>query len=499
MMFRMLIVEDEIFSQQALKCSVESLYPQTFEILLSDNGLDALNICQHQDPDLVLVDLNIPGISGLSLIRTLNDYHFNGKIVIITAYNRSKYIREALSLGVVNYLLKPVDFSELKETLEKCVGMLQEKREEKKAKESSLFSYAQSYLIRDILNGSAPQKILSEVYGFGKEGELRTGMLCWYPVPKANAELKARFIGQVTELFSADFSMIYAEIQNCIILFLHAAAELERTQVSVMLWVYLDILRKYYPQGALILGEFCDTYDTLYQSTARCLFRLENETDVFMNENLSASKIWAEDDRIRLRQKFVQRLGEKQTDQLVQYLRRKYEQTDTPWAWISLLLEAVVCCDPSADLRELLTIFRSQNRFALLAGWLEKFYCGQQKRVSDGSLPKSEQAILYIQQNYSRQITQEEVAREFGLTPTYFSSIFKKETGETFPQFLSSYRIKQAVKMIAQGEYRVNCIAESCGFYNKKYFLEIFKKQLGCPFTQYVLEQKEKEEKGEKP
>lgn len=493
-MYQILIVEDELFSMQALQCSIETIYPEEFQILISDNGLDALNLCQCQKPDIILVDLNIPGISGLSLIQTLNDYHFAGKVVIITAHDRSKYIREALSLGVVSYLLKPVSLAQLQDAVDKCLCLLQEQEASKKNPLDSLFSYAQNYLIRDILNCHAPQKILEDVYGWKTDGNLSVGMLYWRPESKTTSQMREAYLQYMTSLFGNYFLMLSAVIENHIVIFLHTAKSVESAQVPLILSVCMSMIRRKFFNGSFILTEFVQTYSELYGAVKKGLFLAEHTEHIFLNQNPHPAKVWSLDDRLRLRQKFVQRLSQKQTSQLVQYLKRKLESGDNFFAWTALFLEALELCDATADLYEILTIFQSKNWTVLLENWLESFYSSGDTDHFPDQTSQSERAVSMIEQCFASDLSQEKVATQLGLTPTYFSSLFKKETGKSFPHYLAEFRIQHAVRLISEGERNINQIAKLCGFQNKKYFLEMFKKYSGYPITQFIQNTDERTE-----
>lgn len=482
-MYRLLIVEDELFSRQALQCSVEFLYPDQFEIFSTDNGLDALNCCQQNKPDIVLVDLNIPGISGLNLIHTLRDYLFSGKIIIITAHDRSKYIREALSLGVVSYLLKPLDPDELKQSIDKCLNQLCESREPKRDDcFDSLFSYAQSYLIRDILNSRAPQKLLSDVYGWACDGSLNVSLLVWFPGQKPAPVLSNHYLKQTMGCLGKYFSLMSATIHGYVITFLKTAQTFAPLQLETVLYACLQSLHETFPDCSLILSEFVMTYKELYQTVSETLFLAEHAPGTFLNRNQQPTQIWPADTRFRLRQKFVQRLEEKQTIQLTQYLKRKFDSSEESWAWAALFMEALKQYSPSADLCHVLTIFQSQTRFLLLENYLDAIYAD----ASAKQLSKTERAIRLMEEGFSREITQEDIASQLGLTPTYFSSLFKKETGRSFPQYLAEVRVKYAIQLILSGERDIGKIAADCGCQNKKYFLEIFKKYSGYSFTQFL-------------
>jgi DNA-binding NarL/FixJ family response regulator len=82
-------------------------YEPEFEIVgFATNGRDALRLCAEVEPDMVLVDLRLPGESGLDIIRSLRASHFRGKCVVLTSSSLKHEVREALEMGVDGYVLK---------------------------------------------------------------------------------------------------------------------------------------------------------------------------------------------------------------------------------------------------------------------------------------------------------------------------------------------------------------------------------------------------------
>lgn len=486
-MYQILIVEDELFSRQAFVCSIKSLYPDQFKILETDNGLDALELCQKNAPDILLVDLNIPGISGLSLIQTLNDYHFNGEIIIITAHNRSKYIREAVSLGVSDYLLKPVALPVLKQAVDKCIHKISQKQTADNAEFEYLFSYTQGYLIHDILSNNAPEKILNRIYGWPENGQLCAVFLNWHPGKQVSDEDKRNFLQLIIQLFGKEFHILSAVIQGNVLLFLQAKSPMSTSRAEITCFVHFQTIHHHFSNGSLMMSSPVNTYESLYKISRDYLFLAERVSGSYVSSISPCKNVWSANDRTRLRQKFVQRLQEKQVTQLIQYLKKKFETETDSWCWVAIFMEALSACNASVNLEAVLKIFQCQNPALLLEPYLNRFYS---ETDLTSKMPqfsnKSEQAIFYIQKHFQEDLSQESLAIQLGLTPTYFSNIFKTETGKSFPGYLAECRIHHAVSLILSGQEDISVLTESCGFHNKKYFLETFKKYQGISFTSFL-------------
>lgn len=89
-------------------------------------------------------------------------------------------------------------------------------------------------------------------------------------------------------------------------------------------------------------------------------------------------------------------------------------------------------------------------------------------------------AIRYIEQNYARPITLNEVANLVYLNPEYFSRHFKKETGTNFNNYVNTVRLKQALELVSHTDKKLSEIAELCGFQSFSYFSKRFKEMFGC-------------------
>lgn len=119
-MYKILIVEDEKLLRDGLKRIIDY---DRFQISLcgeATNGRDALKLIKDEEPNLVLLDLNIPLVSGLEVLRrTKNKYDYEA--IIITGYADFDYAQQAISYGVSDYLLKPIEQEALNTALSKAI------------------------------------------------------------------------------------------------------------------------------------------------------------------------------------------------------------------------------------------------------------------------------------------------------------------------------------------------------------------------------------------
>ena len=109
MSLRVVVVEDETLTRIDL---IEILKENGYDVVgEATDGIEAVEICKKLQPDIVLLDIKIPYISGLKVANILKENNFKGCIIILTAYNIVEYIQEASNTIVMGYILKPIDES----------------------------------------------------------------------------------------------------------------------------------------------------------------------------------------------------------------------------------------------------------------------------------------------------------------------------------------------------------------------------------------------------
>ncbi|MCL6602060.1 MAG: response regulator [Paenibacillus sp.] len=128
-----LIVDDEPRTRQGIKQTLEVWAAGNYRIETANNGVEALERLQHETIHLLITDVRMPEVTGLDLIRSLHGNARRPQIVVISGYAEFQYVQQALQLGAVNYLLKPLDKKELLEVVEEAL-----KREEEQQRHVKL-------------------------------------------------------------------------------------------------------------------------------------------------------------------------------------------------------------------------------------------------------------------------------------------------------------------------------------------------------------------------
>ncbi|MEY2193713.1 response regulator [Neobacillus sp. BF23-41] len=118
-----LLVDDERWVRTALKWTINKLKLPLQVVHECENGLEALDWIKHNDADLVLTDIRMPIMDGLSLVKELSQLKKKQDVIVISVHDEFQFVQHAIRTGVTDYLLKPVEETELKDCLEKWLEM----------------------------------------------------------------------------------------------------------------------------------------------------------------------------------------------------------------------------------------------------------------------------------------------------------------------------------------------------------------------------------------
>ncbi|MEN1784921.1 MAG: LytTR family DNA-binding domain-containing protein [Bacteroidota bacterium] len=162
---KILIVDDELSARKLLKNMLSTLFSETHQLVLyeAENLLTAIQVIHEKSPNIVLLDIEMPEHSGLEILDFLENTPINFQLIFTTAYN--DYALEAFKLNATDYLLKPIDITELEKAVQKArttsTGILEQKLEELK---QTFLELKTTKIVLDVPNGFlfvAPNDIIA--------------------------------------------------------------------------------------------------------------------------------------------------------------------------------------------------------------------------------------------------------------------------------------------------------------------------------------------------
>lgn len=165
-MYRILIADDEAIERRALQRVIRTEYSENIEMMEAVNGIDALDKFKTFKPDIIFCDIKMPGKSGLEVIREIKESNPEQIAVFLSAYDYFDYAREAVSLGVKEYLIKPVSDSQVISLVQKCMQILdnKKKREQELSEQAKKLAILDAYFKNTFNTSLTPEDSLAVQY-----------------------------------------------------------------------------------------------------------------------------------------------------------------------------------------------------------------------------------------------------------------------------------------------------------------------------------------------
>lgn len=504
-MYKVLIADDESIIREGIKCLFdwESL---GFTIVgEAANGDQAYQELLNRQPDVVLMDIRMPGMSGLDVIRRVREQGFAGRIIIISSYSDFKYAQDAIRYGVQYYLTKPIDEDELQEILCTIKASLDETRAASDTAEHYR-QKAHNSIVKDILLGEADLSrlnlsdlhLIADVY--------QVVIYEKYSHSSQDASYSFSDLLRVTNQDNNSYDNITLQYNEVLLLkgdfairkfneFLERYQREKRPQKDSP----LDTLFIAYGECVSSLEDVPLSYQEAYRLLQRRFFCEQEQhtigyTDLpaFENNSPIISDKLRDEYAARLLN-YIQAFNRSMVAETLKELQNKlYNASDSIDA-IKLFL-----ADLYLQIKEQINhLYHSVSiPFSSNAGIIrsieEKYYLyeiilffTEQFEIIMSAIGNStrdsvlDDILNYINHNYVSNITLENIAPLFGYNSSYLGKIFSKKMGENFNSYVDHIRIERSKELLLNEDMKVYTIAEKVGYRNVDYFHIKFKKYVG--------------------
>lgn len=506
-MKRILIVDDEQPIISGLSLVIKRYFADEYTIVGSaSSGREAIEKARDLVPDIVLMDVQMPGISGLEAIKSISSLGGSKAFVLITAYERFDIAREALSLGVCDYILKPVARERLEIALHSAAQFVDRSRELEKLKlQLAEQDHQAAPLIKDaffyrIKNGVSYQRELSIIrktlnlqseyaaiviaFIRASDDEPVTGLykrLSEYVQYKTEALIGSLEEGQyapiLVSLKKQDTEKLQKVLQNLESAF---APEINLGKLSL------------FPGEILPLESLHDSWDTaLNQILLRSRALHSNESLIWppaLERELASA---ARDANLGQIQRIYETILEQLMVQGIHGSEDLYRFLGIISLIVGQLAESASLSDQEIkqllDYRELISLWEHKLLSSFLERAREKLSrilerAREKRKIS----PTAKRALQYMENHFAEPISLEQVAEILGIAPASLSRLFSEELGTGFARTLIEYRLKRAKELLRQGNLSIKDVSTACGYQDPNYFTRLFKNWIGMTPTEYV-------------
>jgi two-component system, response regulator YesN len=484
-MLTVLIVDDEYIVLKGIEVMLTKQTQVELRVYTATDSIKALEELPKLRPDVVVADINMPELDGLSMIEKAMDQGYTGKFIIVSGYEKIEYFKRAIQCQVIDYLLKPINKEKLISTLQ-GIDYLKTQLQETilfKLKMCMLQNEHKkdvSFTNTDIRN-LLYQKYLT---------------LCVLPCIDIEQVL------QIKRNLSNYIEQIYSFVHgNQTIFFLNFSVKLEEKELH-QLW------NQCLPNLSFNSGisniqsveQFIEDINVKFKSTLYTqamtemilsFLPLEPKEVEVVRENIQYETMAFHTILSAILydasfQMFFDNLFQNTSSINIAHIK----------AFLEIAVYNVAIFGMDINHQMIIKTYEYQCQHIsdyhsfrhLLKEMLTNFWClgtVSNNNESDYS-EKIQQAILYIKQHYKEDVSLDCLAQQINLNPCYLSNIFKKDVGMTFLQYLQKTRLDRACTLLKSSpNLSIETISSQVGYQTPTYFFKIFREQFGISPSQW--------------
>jgi two-component system response regulator YesN len=522
-LLKILIVDDEVLERKALTKVINSSSEDVIVIGEAPNGRKAIEMAKEHRPDIIFMDIKMPGIDGIQAVKAIKKIEPNIRFIMVSAFNTFEYAKEVMQQGVKEYILKPSRKQDIIAGLQRVSAEIIEERKRSEEQQSlrdnldRAVSIAQKEWVSSLLMNQV-QDITFDEWGQLLGVEITSGYIMlfslhqrgeselstsekqnWYrwmkDVLKSVLKKQEMMIGPITDKqvpvlflckktteriqFKTNAQTIIDTVNN---LFQKKPFEAELRIGVGLPYNHAHELNKSYHEALLALQQLLKTPNRRY------LFGVKQGA----NETPSASGV------LEIEKKLLDAVRQGDVNQVL-YMFDSFvtkhaanknvksplvkKSFDELFILISRMLHDLgISYEPTPIVDESdhsIMIFEKGKAHLLSVVHHVQVW---RNNHAKGMLHKAKE---YIENHYADSITLELVAEYVELSPFYFSKLFKDRFGMTFIDYLTEIRINHAkAEMVDHGK-SLKEICFSIGYKDPNYFSRVFKKQTGLSPTEF--------------
>ncbi|WIF94906.1 response regulator transcription factor [Caminicella sporogenes] len=526
-MISLLIADDEHIVIESIKFIIDKYVDDVQIVGCARSGREVIELALDLKPDVIFMDIRMPGINGIDAIRKIKSTNNDTKFVIITAYEYFEYAKEAVNLGVFEYLLKPINKDKVIKVLDKLNKNISLKRE---AIQREIILNEKINKILPVLEG---QFIYSHLFNsdsirdlqFYEEifsMNLKRGYVIMAIIEDFTNLTKEENIKKSLQKqkFFDIFSLELKSITKCligpplldrIVAYIpckesedsYGARNLSieiATKIAERINRNIDIDYKVGVGRIYSIDNFSKSYNEAYMATS-----VSNGEIIIHFEDIALTIDKEDIYPLKEEKKLIQKI-------MTGDVNGALEVFEEIFLWISMNYKEDIDSLKSSLLELLIGLQRavpyeivkknfSDQKFLIDflkindIGNIKISYTNHLKKIIENVKKTREKelsgliakAIKYIEDNYNKNISLNDVAKEINMSYHYFSKFFKDSIGKNFVDYLTELRIEKSKELLKDFDISIKEISYEIGYSDPNYFSKIFKKVTGMSPTDYRI------------
>lgn len=526
-MYKIMLADDEGIVIDSLKFIIEKNFKDQCTVEYAKTGRSVIELAERFRPDIAFMDIQMPGINGIDSMKEIIKTNPNIIFIVLSAYDKFDYAKEAINLGVLEYLNKPVNQNIIIEVLNRAFGLVNEKREKRshdlliKEKLETVipiiengFIYSimyQEHFVEDIVNYKNMLGISKE-YGYMLAlvfGEAQKGN---YMTNAVGSSIRTQMnYTKIREIVKEEFPCIIGSIMsNNVPIFVPCEGKkLEYNERIELIEKARGLVRKLKHNMGIAfrigigsvrtLNESIESFNEAQKSLISTTGTVAHVDDLPIRSNYELGY------PIEIEKAILNSIREgntvvciRETNLFFDWMCDNYSEGDINvklkilelvlFADHEVLLSGGMTYQFSARSDYLSTITDINDNKELKQWLLSKLTkaCSnvvvKKEENTNGIIKKAKD---YIIQHFKKDISLDDISRELDISPYYFSKLFKDVTGINFVEYLTNLRIEEAKDLLNNADMSMKAICVQVGYNDPNYFSRIFKKSTGRTPTEY--------------
>jgi two-component system response regulator YesN len=535
-MFKVLIIDDEAIIRKGLKNIINW---KSFDCEVcgeADNGLGGRELIRNTTPDIIITDIKMPEIDGLSMIKEIKDSVPDCKIIILTGYRDFDYVHESLKLGAFDFILKPSKIEELTAVIARAVKELRFKRERSEEFDKLKLLFHQNIpILREKLLFDVIYEINTnenEITAKMDLLDIKVGKFAMLVVQNDSEDSENRetneydrhlyqfgIINTFNEIFSENFNVLSIPLNDAGIAFIAMPVKEDAnlTELIDKKCSYLqEIIKNCFGftvtivvssegsglmqlplkfkecKEALVHKFYLGSNSVIFHSDVSTFFKYDDHSMLeklqkALLEGIKSGNEASVKDRLSDIFSCVKDIDPVGKD----FIKNFYWNTISS---INSIRISIIAMDSekkveNRQLEGLYGLIEKCVSIDEMNSLLKESAMSVSQKVNNYNNKSIKlilrKAVEYIQTHYHEQVTLNEVAECTYVSTYYISRMFKREMGKNFVDYLNEIRIEKAKEMLKDVKYKTYEVAESVGIPDAHYFSRLFKKHVGVTPTEY--------------
>lgn len=513
--YKLLIADDEYWTREKIRTMVNwEAYSITF-MKPAENGEEVLLRLPQEQPDILITDINMPFVNGVELVKKIKESYPDVVVLVLSGYDDFQYVKETLMAGAINYLLKPVAKVDLvhavsgaleiiskrekdREQILKTASMIQD-RELSMLVEKEQAPFAPTLLLEDGQGMAGCSVILIKIHEFQRYMEEYR-----YDMNRLSYHMKQRIRAAAGLDRLLIFNYVFRSNE-----FLIATEQDTEEQKRMAGRILADFEKEGKSPVTIALSEHAYTTESIHSAYVQCIsalmtrpFSRESRVIVCSREEQNAHRKvesrLSEENEMQMRSLLKSGNGKALKELMLDGIGLR-RCMDERWGYLevrqtvrrlcNLLLADALKAGEAQLSQEIENLADMADKAVerldsamLCENLTEIVDTMRSERRSDPASTSREivrSAAAYIDRNYFEELTLASLSETYNMESSYFSRMFKQETGKNLMLYIAEKRIEKAKEYMRNTDSNLTEIAFLTGYDDYAYFSRVFKKMTG--------------------